>query len=557
MKRLIFCSLFLLVAAAALASAQPTNAELQKFNALCNDGAYEEAVDSGKVNFEKIMLFFKGKDDETFHLFMWKMFEKTARQQEGMVFFLNKFEEFLQNRRFPIHAYFWLDVNFKMKNYVEARRVIDSMAAKKIRGLNLEYARYFAATGQIDSSVARLHKFLQKPNGLTRSAIAFIPEFRELLTTDGKQKHPELFSLFEEPNNVSLPNEFPKAKISDKEFAPFRSLLAQMSSIKSEDEVDSLQSTIMEQIYADEQITQKALQNVLEMMETATPGSFMKFQLAALVLSRNRDSAIAARIAKAIINDDIRKNPKLLATLAFLISETNCESGCRLLERIYADMKPETVTQKLCSPQFSAFSKRIFTMLQAQSQPSIQKILENAPAQSVDSLLSVLQEVYEPSILPFLKKKAEGARSFVDELRYLRLISEIPSYAALKIINSMQSLAETKPEKDSIEAIKQHFIVMTKKLLSMEETVHRESKVNMLWENPEKAKDDAFRALIIENANKNIATANCIPSLDIRESDYPAIRKVCAKLIYDYSEDSFTILMKLKIQMLIHSLKSE
>ena len=327
MKRFIFCSLLVLTASIALAKAQPSNAELMKFNALCNDGAYEEAVDSGKVNFDRIMLFFKGKDDETFHLFMWKMFEKTARQQEGMVFFLNKFEEYLQNRKMPIHAYFWLDVNFKMKNLVEARRVIDSMAARRIRGLNLEYARYFAASGQIDSAVSRLHKFLQKPNGLTRSAIAFIPEFRELLTAEGKQKHPEFFNLFVEPNNVSLPNEFPKAKIPDQEFAPLRTLLAQMSSIKSEDELDSAQSATMEQIFSDDGLLKKSLQNILEMMESATPGSFMKLQLASIALSSYNDTAIAARVAKAVSNDDARKNPKLLASLAFIISETNCETG--------------------------------------------------------------------------------------------------------------------------------------------------------------------------------------------------------------------------------------
>ena len=220
-------------------------------------------------------------------------------------------------------------------------------------------------------------------------------------------------------------------------------------------------------------------------------------------------------------------------------------------------MKPETVTDKLCSQEFSGFSKRIFLMLQAQSLPSIHKILENAPSKSVDSVLAVLRQVYEPSILPFLKKKTEGAHNLEEQLKYLLLISEIPSYKALKIISDMQSLAENQAEKDSIEAIKQHFYILTRKLLSMEETVHRESKVNMLWENPEKVKDDAFRSLIIDNALKNIATANCIPSLEIRESDYPTIKKVCAKLIYDYSEDSFTNLMKLKIQMLIHSLKSE
>lgn len=557
MKRFILFFVLAFAASAFLLNAQPSNAELQKFNALCNDGAYEEAVDSGKVNFDKIMLFFKGKDDETFHLFMWKMFEKTARQQEGMVFFLNKFEEFLKNRKMPIHAYFWLDVNFKMKNYTEVRRVIDSMTAKKIRGLNLELARYYAATGKIDSSVIMLHKFLQRPSGLTRSAIAFIPEFRELLTTEGKQKYPEFFNAFVEPNNVDLPNQFPKQKISEKEFAPLRSLLAQMSSIKSEDEIDSVQSSLMEQIYSRQQSIDSALLNVLEMMEAATPGSYMKFQLAALVLSLNKDSSIAARVAKSVSNDDIRKNPKLLATIAFMIAEKNSEIGCGIIEKLYADMKPEIVTEKLCSPDFSGVSKRIFIMLQAQSAQSIMKILENAPQKSVDSLLTIIQEIYEPTVLPFLKKKTEGAHSFPEQLRYLWFVSEVPSYSSLKIINDMQTLAETKAEKDSIEAVKEHFYIMTKRLLAMEETVHRESKVNMLWENPEKVKDEAFRSLIIENALRNIGTTNCIPSLDIRESDFPAIKKVCAKLVYDYSEDSFINLMKLKIQMLICKFKSE
>ena len=98
---------------------------------------------------------------------------------------------------------------------------------------------------------------------------------------------------------------------------------------------------------------------------------------------------------------------------------------------------------------------------------------------------------------------------------------------------------------------------MTNKLLSMEETVHRETKVNMMWDNPEKSKDEFFKALIIENASRNLSAANCIYSLDIQSSDFPSVSRVCAKLIYEYSEDSFIILMKLKIQMLIAMLRTE
>jgi hypothetical protein len=195
-------------------------------------------------------------------------------------------------------------------------------------------------------------------------------------------------------------------------------------------------------------------------------------------------------------------------------------------------------------------------MLQAQSMPTLLNILEKAPSDIADMLLVQMNEVYEPATVPFIKKKVEQSKEDSRKLYYLRLISEIPSYSALRVISETQEKSSP-AMKDSIEVIKQHFFTMTKKLISMEETTHRQAKVNMMWENLEKVSDPAFRDLIIENAMRKISTTSCITSLALTKDDFPRLRQLCALLCYNYAEGSFIDLMKMKIMMLLINLKSE
>ena len=106
-------------------SAQPSTKEMKLFNKLCSDLEYDLAIDTGKVFFNHIYPVFKGKTEEPFHQFLWKMFERQKRKEEGLIFFHTKFEEYLQSKTLVANAYFWIDLNLKIKNFPESKRAID------------------------------------------------------------------------------------------------------------------------------------------------------------------------------------------------------------------------------------------------------------------------------------------------------------------------------------------------------------------------------------------------------------------------------------------------